>query len=207
MGDAPLAELCLTGRATMPHFRQEGKGGLWGVGNGMREASAPPAEGPAVSVPPRPARTSGDSGVCGKGTGPRSRRSGREDGRSADAAAAPPFPAEPRAGPGDARRPPTSADGTAWLYRRRRRAYTRPPSQEASAGVLVCERDFSMEGYQAKVPAHIPQKGLIKPGSCLSAVRWEKMGLQALLAVFTVARWPKSIGYCWRTLIHVISVY
>ena len=27
MADAPLAELCLAGRATMPHFRQEGKGG------------------------------------------------------------------------------------------------------------------------------------------------------------------------------------
>ena len=77
-----------------------------------------------------------------------SSRSGLQDGRSADAEAATPFPAEPRAGPGDARRPPTTAACTAWLYRRRRRAYTRPPSQEASAGVLVCERDLPMEGYQ-----------------------------------------------------------
>ena len=101
------------------------------------------------------------------------------------AAEQPRCPAEPRAGPGYARRPPTTADCTAWLYRRRRRAYTRPPSQSASAGVLVCERDLPMEGYQENVPAHIPQKGLIKPGSCLSAVRWEKIPVIPLFGFFS----------------------
>ena len=102
-----------------------------------------------------------------------------EDGRSADAEAATPFPAEPRAGPGYARGPPTTAACTAGLYRRRRSAYTRPPSQEASAGVLVCERNLPLEVYQDKVPAHIPQKGLIKPRSCLEAVRWKKFRLDS----------------------------
>ena len=155
----------------MPHFRQEGKGELWATGRGIR-----------WQVPHgQRSMLAGVAGFAGMGKGPRSRRSGLQDGRSADAEAATPFPAEPRAGPEYARRPPTTADGTAWLYRRSRRAYTRPPSQSASAGGLVCERDLPREGYQAKVPAHIPQKGLITPGSCLSAVRWEKIPVIQLL--------------------------
>ena len=103
----------------------KGRGGLWGVGNGMREAVCHrPHRAGRLHVVPVTHAHSGDSGVCGQGKGPRSRRSGLQDGRRADAEAATPFPAEPRAGPGYARLPPTTADGTAWLYRRRRRAYT-----------------------------------------------------------------------------------
>ena len=77
----------------------------------------------------------------------------------------------------------TDPDGTARLYRRRRRDYTRPPSQSARASVRVCERDLPMEVYQENVPAHIPQKGVSKPRSGLEAVRWEQIPVIPLFGV------------------------
>ena len=156
----------------MPHFRQEGKGGLCATGRGIRWLSRDTCSQRGFAGFAGMGRARVAVGVACKTGGVRTRRPPH------------PFPPNPAKQPRWAWVCAATAHDSG-LHRlavqAETSAYTRPPSQEASAGVLVCERDLPLEVYQENVPAHIPQKGLIKPRSCLEAVRWENIPVIQLL--------------------------